>query len=169
MLSSSILKWLFVNMLVYHIFMVIALKTPIYYMIIIKLFTWFTNLFRSYGITMFNIYYNLVDATNFIKIKIISILFMNIFAFLIWCSMYFFWHKYNITSYEIKKCSFFGIWLLWVLTYHNMQNTMRKSLTIMTWLKFKHGTPIKQYNVTTILVPLVVCFHPLVKLIPFHL
>jgi hypothetical protein len=165
MLSFSILKWLFVKMLVYHIFMVITLKTPICYMIIIKLFTWFTNLFQSYGITMFSIYYNLVDATNFIKTKFISILFMNIFVFLIWCSMYIFLAQIysNITSYEIFKCSFFGIWLLWVLTYHNMQNIVWKSLTIMTWLKFKRGTPIKEYNVTTILAPLVVCFHPLVN------
>jgi hypothetical protein len=30
---------------------------PIYDMMIIKLFTWFINLFQSYGITMFNRYY----------------------------------------------------------------------------------------------------------------
>jgi hypothetical protein len=37
--------------------MVIAPKTPICDMIIIKLFTWFSNLFESYGITMFKKYY----------------------------------------------------------------------------------------------------------------
>ncbi len=37
--------------------MVIAQKKPISVMIIIKLFTWPTNLFQSYGITMFNRYY----------------------------------------------------------------------------------------------------------------
>ncbi len=37
--------------------MIISPKTPICDMIIIKLFTWFTNLFQSYGIKMFNRYY----------------------------------------------------------------------------------------------------------------
>jgi hypothetical protein len=34
-----------------------CLKKPIRDMIIIKLFTWYTNLFQSYGITMFSKYY----------------------------------------------------------------------------------------------------------------
>jgi hypothetical protein len=32
-------------------------KKPIFDMIIIKLFTWFTNLFQSYGTTMFDRYH----------------------------------------------------------------------------------------------------------------
>jgi hypothetical protein len=57
MLLSSIWKRLFVKILIYHIVMVIATKKPISVMIIIKLFTWPTNLFQSYGSTMFNRYY----------------------------------------------------------------------------------------------------------------
>jgi len=52
------LKMIFVKMLICHKLMVIAPKNrPICDMTIIKLFTWLTNLFQSYGITMFNRYY----------------------------------------------------------------------------------------------------------------
>jgi len=64
----------------------------------------------------------LVDTTNFIKTKNHFNPFLSIFAFFskVWCI--FLTQKYTLTSHHIKeKCSFFGIWFLWVLTYHNMQ------------------------------------------------
>jgi hypothetical protein len=55
-LSTSIWKWLVVKILIYHIFVIVALKKSIRNMIIIKLYTQLTNLFQSYAITMFNKY-----------------------------------------------------------------------------------------------------------------
>ncbi len=39
-------------------------EKPMYDMIIIKLFTWFTNLFQSYGITMFSKYYKFCEYSK---------------------------------------------------------------------------------------------------------
>jgi hypothetical protein len=51
------LKLIVVKMLICHIFVLIAMKKPICDMIIIKIFTWFINLFQSCAITMFSKYY----------------------------------------------------------------------------------------------------------------
>ncbi len=48
--------------------MVITSKTFICDIKIIKLFTWFTNLFQSYEITMFNKYYKFYKIQNQFKI-----------------------------------------------------------------------------------------------------
>jgi hypothetical protein len=56
-LLSSIWMWFFVKILIHHMIMVIALKKPTHDILIIKLFTWLTNTFYSYGITMFSRYY----------------------------------------------------------------------------------------------------------------
>ncbi len=44
-----------------HIYGHCRKKPHLWYMIIIKFFTWLTNLFQSYGITMFSRYYKFYD------------------------------------------------------------------------------------------------------------
>ncbi len=76
-------------------------KTLICDLIIIKIFTWFTNLFQSYESQC------LVNIANFINIKNHFNHFFNMLWNFILAQICF-----NITSYEIKKCILFCIWFL---------------------------------------------------------
>jgi hypothetical protein len=97
-------------------------------MITIKLFTWFPNLFHSYGITFFDRYYKIH------KDKKLFQSFLEYIYILICCDVDFVYINIFFTSYE-KIYNFFDI--------------------IMIWLKFKPCTPEKNamYYVTTILTP----------------
>jgi len=46
LVTKPIWKWLFVKMLIFHIFMVNTLKTPFYDMKIIKVFKWFSHMIQ---------------------------------------------------------------------------------------------------------------------------
>jgi hypothetical protein len=86
-------------------------KTPTCDMIIIKIFTWFTNLFQSYGITMFDRYY------KFHKDEKTFNIFLKIFAFRRMLWHIYFWHKNILTSHHIRlkhvvfvEFDLFGFW-----------------------------------------------------------
>jgi hypothetical protein len=86
-------------------------KKPICDMILIKFFTWFTNLFQSYGITMFGKYYNSKRIKNQFNHS------LSIFSFLNMLWHTFFWCKYTSTSHYKKlknvvflAFDFFGFW-----------------------------------------------------------
>jgi hypothetical protein len=152
-LSSSIWMWLFVKFLIYHIFMVIAIKKAICNMIIIKLFTWLAILFQSSRIITFNKYY------NFIKIKNHFNHFLNIFIFFSKMWHVYFLHKYILTSHHVNYLFIYCIWLLWGLTYHNMQKNMKilhnnDMVEVQTW------DPWKLIQCDNNLGSPIVCFHP---------
>jgi len=114
-LLSTIWKWPFVKILIYHIFMVNALRKPICNMIIIKFFTWFTNMVQSYGIITFSRYYKFYKYWKSFQSFLEHICIFNTS----WCTYFF--HKYFLTSHHMKSKSFnfFSIWLFCVLAYHN--------------------------------------------------
>ncbi len=74
-------------------------------MIIIKPFTWFTNLFQSYGITMFNRYYKF--HKNY---KSFKSFFENIYIFK-YIVMYIFLPQiyFGTSQYKLEKGNFFVI------------------------------------------------------------
>jgi hypothetical protein len=114
LINCFFLKWNFNKWLISKLFFTKKLiaylwllpwKKFICDMIIIKCFKWYTNLFPSYGITMFS------NTTNFINIKNNFNIFLLGYHFLICCDAHFLFMQIysNIVSYKTKNCSFFGI------------------------------------------------------------
>jgi len=77
-------------------------------MILSKFFTWFTNLFQSYGITMFGKYYNLKRIKNEFNHS------LKYICILKYVMTYFFLCKYTSTSHYknvvFLTSDFFGFW-----------------------------------------------------------
>jgi len=94
----------------------------------------------------------LVDFTNFIKTTI----FKYIFIFnMLQCT--YFLHIYILTSHhmKLKMYNFFGIWLLCVLTYHNMQKHPSSQ-----WHGWNSNMGILKNNTMwNNFGPFVMCFH----------
>ncbi len=92
--------------------------------------------FKLYETTWFN------NITNFIRLKIICIVFLNIFVILnIILHVLYFWHKYTLTSHIMISKSLFFIQLMFLsygLPYY--AKTLWKFLLMLTWLKFKNNT-----------------------------
>jgi hypothetical protein len=82
----------------------------------------------------------IINTTNFIKIKIYFKQFLSMFAFLvivmylILC-IYFF----NITSYEIEKCNFFGI--RFTIIYKKIMKILFNNdmVKVQTWVSLKNS------------------------------
>jgi hypothetical protein len=120
-------------MLIYHILKVITPRTPICDMKIIKLFTWLTNLFQSYKITMFNRYYTFHKTKN--HFKIIFWIYLDFFWYIV---MYIFCHKYVLKLYNISwKKNLWWNFLCYNLAYY--VKNLKKYAPILQWIKFKHG------------------------------
>ncbi len=147
-LFSSIWKWRFIKTLIYHILMINIPKTPICDMIIIKIFTLLTNLFQSYGITMFNIYYKVH------KNKIILIIFWVYLHFLVHNVIHVFTTNifWNYTIWVGKKNSLWLNFLCYNLPHYSKK--LKKCAPVLPWLKFKHGHPWKIVQCDNIFYPL---------------
>jgi hypothetical protein len=107
--------------------------------------TWLTNLFQSYGITMFSKYY------KFHKLKIISIIFWVYLHFLVHII---FCHKYTLESHNISWKKNNSLWLnslCYNLPYYVKK--LEKYVPILPWLKFKHGHPWKTIQCDNIFAP----------------
>jgi hypothetical protein len=103
----------------------------------------------------------LIDTTNFIKTKIISVIFWVYFHFLIHNDIHFFCHKYISKLHNIgweKKKSLWLNSLCYNLPYY--AKSLEKYALVLPWLKFKHGHPSKTIQCDNIFGPPVVCFHP---------
>ncbi len=114
----------------------------------------------------------LVDATNFKDIKNHFNHSWIYLHFLVHCNVYYLAQIYsNITSYEIKKSSFFGIWLFGFLPTLICKNIVKilhnnHIVEVQTWDLWK------KKKCDNNLGPLVMCFHRCIEVInikwPLH-
>ncbi len=95
-------------------------------MITIKFFIWFTNLFHSYGITIFNRYYKIHKAQRLFQ-SFLEYIYIYIYIYICCDILFFYINIFFTSSYEKNLWKSFDI--------------------IMIWLKFKPCTPTKQCNV----------------------
>jgi len=148
------LKMIVCQMLIYHIFMVIASK---------NIHLWYNHYQTFYMAHKFIPNHMesqcLVNITNFIKNKNHFNHFLNIFAFLVHCD-FFFGHKYTITSHHMKLKSvifltfdFLGFWC--IIICKNIVKILHNNdmVDIQTW------EPWKTIECDNSFAPPIVCFH----------
>jgi hypothetical protein len=121
--------------------MVITPKNTHLWMIIIKLSTWLTNLFQSYGITMFNRYYKFhKDYKSFQSFFEYICIFLYIVMHNFLSQIYF-----KITQYKLEKIIFFLIELilLWSTILCNFLEKICSKITmveVQTWTPLENNT-----------------------------